>query len=139
MMLDDDGDVSLLWAGQARRKAVPVVNRRGPRATRSALTADAAALVEGLDAVSAMRFGAAAAGLKCTRFGGSMGAPRRDEVEAFLANRNSPRYLFCADGHGAPQGAQAPAKSSGETGRPLDGEARCWPTIAENPITNTMT
>jgi hypothetical protein len=31
---------------------------------------------------------------------------------------------FRADGHGAPQGAQAPAKSSGDTGRPIDGEAR---------------
>ena len=45
----------------------------------------ALALAEGRDEVAAMRFGAAAAGLKCTRFGGSMGAPRRDEVEAFLA------------------------------------------------------
>ncbi len=32
-------------------------------------------------------FGAAAAGLKCTRFGGSMGAPKRDEVDAFLAKQ----------------------------------------------------
>ena len=48
----------------------------------------ALALAEGRDAVSAMRFGAAAAGLKCTRFGGSMGAPKRDEVEAFLAKQN---------------------------------------------------
>ena len=45
----------------------------------------ALALAEGCDEVAAMRFGAAAAGLKCTRFGGSMGAPNRDEVEAFLA------------------------------------------------------
>ena len=37
--------------------------------------------------LSAMRFGAAAAGLKCTRFGGSMGAPKRAEVEAFLARQ----------------------------------------------------
>ena len=36
---------------------------------------------------AAMRFGAAAAGLKCTRFGGSMGAPKRAEVEAFLARQ----------------------------------------------------
>ncbi len=45
----------------------------------------ALALAEGRDEVAAMRFGAAAAGLKCTRFGGSMGAPQRAEVEAFLA------------------------------------------------------
>jgi sugar/nucleoside kinase (ribokinase family) len=45
----------------------------------------ALALAEGRDEVSAMRFGAAAAGLKCTRFGGSAGAPVRAEVEALLA------------------------------------------------------
>ncbi len=47
----------------------------------------ALALAEGHDELSALRFGAAAAGLKCTRFGGSMGAPRRVEVEAFLTRR----------------------------------------------------
>jgi sulfofructose kinase len=45
----------------------------------------ALAIAEGADPVSAMRFGAAAAGLKCTRFGGSAGAPTRAEVEQFLA------------------------------------------------------
>ena len=48
------------------------------------------------------------------------------------------RYFFCTDGHGAPQGAQAPAKSSGETGRPLDGEVRCCATSAANATRNTM-
>jgi sugar/nucleoside kinase (ribokinase family) len=47
----------------------------------------ALALAEGRDELAAMRFGAAAAGLKCTRFGGSMGAPTRAEVEAFLAKQ----------------------------------------------------
>jgi sugar/nucleoside kinase (ribokinase family) len=47
----------------------------------------ALALAEGRDEVAALWFGAAAAGLKCTRFGGSMGAPRRAEVEEFLAKR----------------------------------------------------
>ena len=45
--LDDGGDVSLLWVGQARREAVPVVNRRGLRVPRSAHTADAAARAGG--------------------------------------------------------------------------------------------
>jgi len=45
----------------------------------------ALALAEGHDPVAAMRFGSAAAALKCTRFGGSMGAPHRAEVDAFLA------------------------------------------------------
>ena len=43
------------------------------------------ALAEGRDLVHAMRFAAAAAGLKCTRVGGSAGAPTRQEVEALLA------------------------------------------------------
>src|SRR6516162_1274276 len=47
----------------------------------------ALALAEGRDVVAALRFAAAAAGLKCTRLGGSMAAPRRAEVEALLATR----------------------------------------------------
>jgi sulfofructose kinase len=42
-------------------------------------------LAEGRGIAEAMRFAAAAAGLKCTRFGGATGAPRRQEVEALLA------------------------------------------------------
>ena len=45
------------------------------------------ALVEGREVAAAMRFAAAAAGLKCTRLGGSTSAPRRAEVEAFLAQQ----------------------------------------------------
>ncbi len=45
----------------------------------------ALALAEGRSEVDAMRFGAAVAGIKCTRLGGSSGAPTRPEVEAFLA------------------------------------------------------
>ena len=43
------------------------------------------ALAEGRAEIAAMRFAAAAAGLKCARLGGSMGAPRRSEVETLLA------------------------------------------------------
>lgn len=43
--------------------------------------------VETRDVVDAMRFAAAAAAIKCTRFGGLMGAATRDEVEAFLKER----------------------------------------------------
>lgn len=43
------------------------------------------ALAEGRSEVEAMRFGAAAAGIKCTRLGGSAGAPTRVEVETLLA------------------------------------------------------
>jgi sulfofructose kinase len=42
-------------------------------------------LAEGRGIAEAMRFAAAAAGLKCTRFGGATGAPQRHEVEALLA------------------------------------------------------
>jgi sugar/nucleoside kinase (ribokinase family) len=43
------------------------------------------ALAEGANEVDAMRFGSAVAGIKCTRLGGSAGAPTRPEVEALLA------------------------------------------------------
>jgi sugar/nucleoside kinase (ribokinase family) len=42
------------------------------------------ALVEGRAVEDAIRFAAAAAGLKCSRFGGSTAAPRRAEVDALL-------------------------------------------------------
>ncbi len=48
----------------------------------------ALALAEGRDELAAMRFGAATAALKCTRFGGISGTPQRAEVEAFLASRH---------------------------------------------------
>ncbi|KRE09099.1 hypothetical protein ASE61_02790 [Bosea sp. Root670] len=45
----------------------------------------ALALAEGQAEPAAIRFASAAAAIKCTRFGGRSGAPRRDEVERFLA------------------------------------------------------
>jgi len=39
------------------------------------------------DTIEAMRFAAAAAAIKCTRFGGLMGAATRAEVDAFLKER----------------------------------------------------
>jgi sulfofructose kinase len=50
----------------------------------------ALALAEGRSEREAVVFAAAAAALKCTRFGGRDGAPRRAEVEAFLAERRAP-------------------------------------------------
>jgi sugar/nucleoside kinase (ribokinase family) len=44
-------------------------------------------LAETGDEIDAMRFAAAAAAIKCTRFGGLMGAATRAEVEAFLKER----------------------------------------------------
>ena len=37
-----------------------------------------------------MRFGAAVAGIKCTRLGGSAGTPKRSEVEALIAENRLP-------------------------------------------------
>jgi sulfofructose kinase len=50
----------------------------------------ALALAEGASVTAAMRFGAAVAGIKCSRIGGSAGAPTRAEVEAFLAQHGEP-------------------------------------------------
>ena len=47
----------------------------------------ALALAEGSEIVAALRFAAASAALKCTRFGGISGTPYRDETDAFLAAR----------------------------------------------------
>lgn len=44
-------------------------------------------LAEGAELEEALRFGAAAAAVKCTRFGGRAGIPTRPEVDAFLAER----------------------------------------------------
>ena len=44
-------------------------------------------LVETGDAVQSMRFACATAAIKCTRFGGLMGAATRAEVDAFLKAR----------------------------------------------------
>jgi len=46
------------------------------------------ALAEGRPETEAMRFAAAAAAIKCTRFGGITGAPARAEVEAFMVARS---------------------------------------------------
>jgi sulfofructose kinase len=51
----------------------------------------ALALVEGRSEIEALRFGAAVAGIKCSRLGGSSGAPMRSEVEAFLARHGLPQ------------------------------------------------
>jgi sugar/nucleoside kinase (ribokinase family) len=45
-------------------------------------------LAETGDEVEAMRFAAAAAAIKCTRFGGTTGAATREEVERFLSERS---------------------------------------------------
>ena len=79
-------DVLYIMDGSVRRMPVFAINAVDTLAAGDVFHAGfALALAEGRDELAAMRFGAAAAGLKCTRFGGSAGAPRRAEVEALLA------------------------------------------------------
>ena len=86
---DGPGAVRYLAGGAVRTMPVFKIEAIDTLAAGDVFHAGIAlALAEGRDAVAAMRFGAAAAGLKCTRFGGSMGAPKRDEVEAFLAKQS---------------------------------------------------
>jgi sulfofructose kinase len=83
---DGPGPVRYLADGEMRSLPVFKIDAVDTLAAGDVFHAGIAlGLVEGRDIVAAMRFGAAAAGLKCTRFGGSMGAPSRAEVEAFLA------------------------------------------------------
>lgn len=56
----------------------------------------ALALAEGMDDPAALRFAAAAAAIKCTRFGGRDGAPKRAEVETFLAARRPDEARGCS-------------------------------------------
>lgn len=83
-----DGPQDVLWRdGTALRRspAFPVKAVDTLGAGDVFHGAFALALAEGRDASAAMRFGSAAAALKCARVGGSAGAPTRAEVEAFLA------------------------------------------------------
>jgi sugar/nucleoside kinase (ribokinase family) len=84
------GDVLWVEDGMLRRLpvfAVEAVDTLG--AGDSFHGGFALALAEGRDEIAAMRFGAAAAALKCTRFGGISGTPGRAEVEALLGTDTS--------------------------------------------------
>jgi sulfofructose kinase len=85
---DGPNEVRYLTGGQVRTIPVFAIEAVDTLAAGDVFHAGfALALAEGRDEAAAMRFGAAAAALKCTRFGGSMGAPTRAEVEAFLAKQ----------------------------------------------------
>jgi len=86
-----NGPDDALWleAGAVRRLPVFAVTAIDTLGAGDAFHGGfALALAEGRDPIAAMRFGAAAAALKCTRFGGISGTPDRAEVEAFLEGRN---------------------------------------------------
>jgi sulfofructose kinase len=87
-----NGPDEVLWMDAGAVRAMPVfavsaIDTLGAGDTFHG--AFALALAEGRDAIAAMRFAAAAAAVKCTRFGGISGTPSRAEVEAFLASRSS--------------------------------------------------
>jgi sulfofructose kinase len=86
---DGPGAVRYVAGGEVRSMPVFKVEAVDTLAAGDVFHAGIAlALAEGRDEITAMRFGAAAAALKCTRFGGSMGAPKRPEVEAMLARQS---------------------------------------------------
>jgi sugar/nucleoside kinase (ribokinase family) len=83
-----DGPEPMLWraGGETRRVAAFKVAAVDTLAAGDVFHgAFALALAEGREVAAALRFAAAVAGLKCTRFGGSAATPRRAEVERFLA------------------------------------------------------
>ena len=83
-----DGPAPVLWRdpiGAIRRLSVFRVAAVDTLAAGDVFHgAFALALVEGRDTGDALRFAAAAASLKCARFGGSAAAPRRHDVDALL-------------------------------------------------------
>ena len=86
-----DGANDVLWLKDGELRQIPaftvdVVDTLGAGDTfHGAFTL---MLAEGKSEREAMRFSAAAAALKCTRYGGILGAPTRAEVEAFLASHD---------------------------------------------------
>jgi sulfofructose kinase len=81
-------DIVYLHGGAPRRLPVFAIRAVDTLAAGDVFHAGfALALAEGRSEVAAMRFGAAVAGIKCSRPGGSAGTPYRAEVDAFLAER----------------------------------------------------
>ena len=79
-------DILYLEDGSIRRLPVFEIRAVDTLAAGDALHGGfALALAEGRSEVQALRFGAAVAGLKCSRVGGSGGMPTRAEVEALMA------------------------------------------------------
>ena len=83
---DGSGPIRYVARGAVRTMPVFKVDAVDTLAAGDVLHAGMAlALAEGRDELTAMQFGSAAAAIKCSRFGGSMGAPKRAEVDALMA------------------------------------------------------
>jgi sugar/nucleoside kinase (ribokinase family) len=83
-----NGPDDVIWMDAGAVRRLPAFSVRAVDTLGAGDTfhgAFALALAEGSDLLSALRFGAASAALKCTRFGGVSGTPYREETEAFLA------------------------------------------------------
>lgn len=81
-------DILYLDGGAVRRVPVFAIDVVDTLGAGDALHGGfALGLAEGLSEAQALRFGAAVAGIKCSRIGGSAGTPSRAELEAFLAER----------------------------------------------------
>jgi sulfofructose kinase len=83
-----NGPDAVLWMEAGAVRAMPVFAVQAIDTLGAGDTfhgAFALALAEDRKPVAAMRFAAAAAAVKCTRFGGISGTPLRGEVEAFLS------------------------------------------------------
>ncbi len=86
-----DGANDVLWLGDGELRQIPafkvdVIDTLGAGDTFHGIFT--LMLAEGKSERAAMQFAAAASALKCTRYGGILGAPSRAEVEAFLAERD---------------------------------------------------
>jgi sulfofructose kinase len=83
-----DGGNDILWRDGDRLRRLPVfaVKVQDTLAAGDVFHgAFALALVEGMPEIEALRFAAATAAVKCTRWGGGASAPQRAEVDALLA------------------------------------------------------
>jgi sulfofructose kinase len=99
-------DILFLDGGALRRVPVFAIRAVDTLGAGDALHGGfALALAEGRSEFEALRFGAAVAGIKCTRLGGSSGTPGRAEVEALLAAHGHPAHSHAG---GKPAAAAAP-------------------------------
>jgi sulfofructose kinase len=81
-------DIVFLEGGKIRRLPVFAIEAVDTLGAGDAFHGGfALAIAEGRSEVEAMRFGAAVAGIKCTRLGGPTGSPTRAEVETFIKAR----------------------------------------------------
>jgi sulfofructose kinase len=84
-----DGERGVFWRGGGKVRHLPAfaVKAEDTLAAGDVFHgAFALALAEGMDETEGLRFASAAAALKCTKFGGIVGAPTRCEVEVLLRN-----------------------------------------------------